>query len=422
MDIQEARAALMAVREISDLFVMVTMTYEKHGRTLNGTDPLSALITLQGLGADAVGCNCSSGPEAMLGMLAAMKPHAKVPLVAKPNAGLPQLVGETTVFDMDAAAFAAFGGRFAAAGVNLMGGCCGTTPAHIGALRQSLAAERPLAPVRRAVSAVSSARNTLFLDRSSPLFVVGGRLNAVDNEALRQGLLAGDMAAVRQSAREQEKEGALLLRVKAAAPGFDEKEALRKVLAQLSPTARLSVLIEASQPDTLEEMLRFYPGRALVRTTGGQEALAALLLVAAKYGAMPVLSCPVERGPTVGRSAVREAIDEARRHGFAKEDIVIDVSMAGAVLQPEVIWTGLGMILWCSENIGCRTLLDLTGIGQGLPERQWVQAALLAAAQASGLTLAVLDPAMKELMHIRAAGNLLDGKDRDADAWRARFG
>ena len=422
MDIQEARAALIAVREISDLFVMATMTYEKHGRTLNGTDPVSALITLQSLGADAVGCNCSAGPEAMLDMLAVMKPHATVPLVAKPNAGLPRLVGENTVFDMDADAFAAFGGRFAAAGVNLMGGCCGTTPAHIAALRRSLAGERPLAPVRRAVAAVSSARSSLFFDKGAPLLVAGGRLNAAESEALHEGLLAGEMTVVRQMAREQEKEGAALLRVKVASPGVDETEAFRKIIAQLSPTTRLSFLIEADRPEALEKALRSYPGRILVREAEGKEARTFLLSIAKRYGAIPVLSCPAEDGPTAGRSAIRAAIEEARRYGFTKEDIVIDVVAAGPVSRPDVLQTGLGLISWCEENIGCRTLLDLTGVGCGLPERQWLQAAVLATAQASGLGLAILDPALRELMHIRAAGNLLSGKDQDSTAWHARFG
>jgi 5-methyltetrahydrofolate--homocysteine methyltransferase len=182
LDIQEARAALIAVREISDLFTIVTMTYEKNGRTLNGTDPVTALVTLQELGADAVGCNCSAGPEAMLAMIAAMKPYAKVPLLAKPNAGLPQLIGEETVFDMDPEAFAAFGGSFAKSGVNLMGGCCGTTPDHIAALARSLAAAQPVAPVRRSLAAVSSARHAVILERGNPLAIVGGRLNAAENE------------------------------------------------------------------------------------------------------------------------------------------------------------------------------------------------------------------------------------------------
>ena len=244
MDIQEARAALIAVRELSDLFTIVTMTYEKHGRTLNGTDPVAALVTLQGLGADAVGCNCSLGPDAMLGMIAAMKPHARVPLVAKPNAGLPRLVGEETVFDLDAAAFAAFGGRFAAAGVNLMGGCCGTTPAHIGALRDALAAERPVAPVEGVGAAVSSARSAQILDRGKAPVIVGGRLSAADDEPLRQALSAGEMGPVRQTVREQEKEGASILRLKIGAPGLDEAETLGKLLEQLSPTTRTPFLID----------------------------------------------------------------------------------------------------------------------------------------------------------------------------------
>lgn len=422
MDIQEARAALIAVREVSDLFVMATMTYEKHGRTLNGTDPVSALITLQSLGADAVGCNCSAGPEAMLEMILRMKPHARVPLVAKPNAGLPHLVGEETVFDMDAEAFADFGGRFAAAGVNLMGGCCGTTPAHIAALRKNLAAERPVAPVHRPMAAVSSARNTVFLDTAGPLIVAGGRINAADDEAMHQGLVAGELTAVCQAAREQGKEGASLLMVKVASAGVDETETIPRVIVELSPTTRLPFLIEAGLPEALEKALRVYPGRALARLAGGWEEWTALLPIAVRYGAIPVLGCPAEAGPTVGRSMIRGAVKEAGAYGLTKDDIVIEVSAAGAIPPREVLRTALGLVAWCSESIGCRTLLDLTGLGSGLPERQWLQAAFLAAVQVSGLTVAILDPASKEMMHIRAGGNYLLGKDPEGAAWGARFG
>ncbi len=422
MDIQEARAALIAVRELSDRFTIVTMTYEKHGRTLNGTDPVAALVTLQGLGADAVGCNCSLGPDAMLGMIATMKPHARVPLVAKPNAGLPRLVGEETVFDLDAAAFAAFGGRFAAAGVNLLGGCCGTTPAHIGALRAALANERPIAPAEGVGAAVSSARSAQILDRGEPLIVIGGRLSAADDEPLRQALSAGEMGPVRQTVREQEKEGASILRVKIGAPGLEEPKTLGKLLEQLSPTTRIPILIDVARIDAVETILRRYPGCPLLGAAGGREAWAGLCLVARRYGSVPVLRCRPEDGPTVGRATIREIIAEARRNGFTREGIVIDVSAAGAMPQPDAVRTSLDLVSWCARSAGCRTLLDLTGLGRGLPERQWLQAAQLAAAQASGLTLAIVDPAFREVLHIQAAGNLLDGRDPDAAAWRARFG
>ncbi|MHB8770307.1 MAG: homocysteine S-methyltransferase family protein [Syntrophales bacterium] len=420
MDIQEARAALIAVRELTDRFTIVTMTYEGHGRTLNGTDPVTALVTLQGLGADAVGCNCSLGPEAMLGMIAALKPHARVPLVAKPNAGLPHLVGEETVFDADAAAFSAFGGRFAAAGVNLIGGCCGTTPDHIGALRATLAAERPIAPVSGAGAAVSSARGAQILNRGEGLVFVGGRLNPAEDETLRQALSAGEAGPIRQAFREQEKEGAAIIRLRAGVPGLDEPEILGKLLEQLSATSRTPLMIDCEGLDTGETVLRRYPGCPLL-AAGGQEAWAQVFSAARRYGAVPVLRCAPEEGPTVGRATIRALIAEARRYGFTREGIVVDITAPGPIPEAKTVRTALEMIRWCSDHAGCRTLLDLTGIGRGLPEPQWLQAALLATAQAAGLTLAVVDPALRELTNIRAAGDLLAGRDPDAAAWRSRF-
>jgi len=405
MDIQEARAALIAVREICDLFCMVTMTYEKHGRTLNGTDPLSALVTLQSLGADAVGCNCSAGPEGMIGLIAAMKPHATVPLVAKPNAGLPQLIDDVTVFDLDAAGFAGFGGALAAAGVNLMGGCCGTTPAHIRALRDSLTAEKPVAPFRRFVAAVSSARNTVVLEKERPLAVVGVRLNAAENEALHQGLLNEDLTPVRQAARSQEKEGAQLLLLKIGVAGLDEAKTTRRILETLAPTTRSSFLIDAERVETVERALRFYPGRLLVRVDGDEAS--GFLPVAAKYGALPLIRIAMPDGIPENRAAVRKAVADARSYGFAKEEIVLDCTPSAE--NPAALRGALGMISWCEQSLGCRTLLDITGIGKELPELPWLQASLLAAAQASGLTIVVIDTAVAEPMQIRAAGDRIRG-------------
>ena len=399
MDIQEARAALIAVRELSDLFCMVTLTYEKHGRTLNGTDPVSALVTLQSLGADAVGCNCSAGPEGMLGLISAMKPHATVPLVAKPNAGLPTLVGDATVFDLNAAGFAGFAGPLAAAGVNLMGGCCGTTPDHIRALRAALTVVKPVAPNRRAAAAASSARNALFLEEGRALAIAGSRLNAAENEDLRQGLLNGDVGPARQVARAQEKEGAQILLLRGGAADLDEAEVTRKILETLAPTTRSSFLIDAERVKSVGSALRFYPGRLLVRI-GGSDA-AAFLPVIAKYGAVPVIPCPVDGKP----EAIRKAVAEARGYGFTKEEIVIDCTPGE--WNPEALRAVPGMISWCTQKLRCRSLLDLTEIGKGLPEQRWLKAYLLAAVQAAGLTIAVADPASAELMQIRAAGDRL---------------
>jgi len=399
MDIQEARAALIAVREVCDLFCMVTMTYEKHGRTLNGTDPVSALVTLQSLGADAVGCNCSAGPEGMLGLIAAMRPHATVPLVAKPNAGLPTLVGEDTVFDMDAARFAGFAAPLAAAGVNLMGGCCGTTPAHIRALRDSLVDVKPVAPDRHAAPAASSARNAVILREGGPLAVIGGRLDAAGDETLREGLLAGDFGPIRQAVRAQEKEGAQMLLLKAGGAGLDETRVTRELLEQIAPTTRSTFLLVADKVETVAQALRFYPGRLLVGVDGADAA--SVLPVVAQYGAVPVLSIPAQGG----RAAIRRAAADARKHGFAREGMIIDCTPAQ--INPATLREAVAMIAWCEKSLRCRTLMNFTRVGQGLPEQPWLQAGLLAAAQAAGLTLAVIDPAVAEPMRIRAAGDWL---------------
>ena len=405
MDIQEARAALIAVREVCDHFCMVTMTYEKHGRTLNGTDPVSALTILQGLGADAVGCNCSTGPEGMIGLISTMKPHAAVPLVAKPNAGLPQLIDGATVFDLDAAGFAGFGGAFAAAGVNLMGGCCGTTPAHLRALRDSLASEKPVAPLSRSTAAVSSARHTVVLEKNGSLTLIGSRMDATVNRELHQGLLTQDLTQARQAARSQEKEGAQILLLKTGIAGLDESKAVRQTLEALSPTMRPPLLIAAEKIETVERALRFYPGRPMVRITGTQAAT--LLPMVAKYGAIPVLPMPTPDAIPANRAAVRQAVADARLHGFARGEIVIDCTPQA--LDPEAVRSSLGMISWCEQSLGCRTFLDLTGFGKDLPEPCWVQAFLLAAAQASGLTMALADPSVAETMKIRAAGDRFRG-------------
>jgi 5-methyltetrahydrofolate--homocysteine methyltransferase len=399
MDIQEARAALIAVREVCDLFCMVTMTYEKHGRTLNGTDPVSALVTLQSLGADAVGCNCSAGPEGMIGLIETMRPHAAVPLVAKPNAGLPVLVGEETLFDMDAARYAGFAVPLAAAGVSLMGGCCGTTPAHIRALRDALRDVRPVPADRHAAPAVSSARGAVPLSAGAPLVIAGGRLDGSGNEALRQSLAAGEMGTARQSVRAQEKEGARLLLLKTGATGSEEARITRNVLAQLAATTRSPFLLATGGPETLSEALRFYPGRPLVWVDGAEAA--SLLPVIGRFGALPAISVHAQGG----RAAVRRVVAEAGRQGFSRDRLILDCTPAS--LEPAALREAVALIGWGEGTLRCRTLLDLTRVGQGMPDQPWLQASLLAAAQAVGLTVALLDPAVAEPLRISAAGDRL---------------
>ena len=426
MDIQEARAALIAVREITDHFTMVTMTYETNGYTLSGTDPVTALITLQSLGADAVGCNCSTGPEAMVKFIAAMKPFATVPLVAKPNAGMPRLAGKTTVYDMNARDFASWGKKLAAAGVNLIGGCCGTTPGHIAALKKTSGRAPVIAPVRKSISAVSSARAFKIFDEGSPLLIIGERINPTGKKALQQELLDGKMNIVRQMAREQEAQGADLLDVNVGVHKIDEVDAMKRVISLLSTGTALPLVIDSPNMETVKEALRIYPGRALINSISGEtQKLKKLLPVAAKYGAMfillPVTDNEIPETAARRKDIVRDIFQAARRFGFSKDDVVVDGLVMTVAANPGAAKETLKTVAWCTDSFKCRTVLGLSNVSFGMPERKWMNTAFLAMAQAAGLTMAIANPANRELMNVKMAGDVFMQKDRDALSYIRHF-
>ncbi len=430
MDIQEARAALLAVKELTDAFTLVTMTYEKDGRTLNGTDAVSALITLQSLGADAVGCNCSAGPDAMLKLISAMKPYARVPLAAKPNAGLPKFVDGKTVFEMDPATFASFGKTFVADGVNLMGGCCGTTPQHIAALKQSIGSDRPYRPIGQSVAALSSARGHVLLDPKLPLIIVGERINPtgkkVLREALQQNLAKGEFSLIRDMARDQEREGAQLLDVNVGVPGIDETAAMRSVVGFLAKTTALPLVIDSPNMETIETALRLYPGRALINSISGEKAkLKKLLPIAAKYGAMfillPLTDKEVPELAATRKRIIRRILNAAKHHGFTPDDIVIDGLVMTVAANGGAALETLDTVEWCTNTLKMRTLLGLSNVSFGLPERKWINAAFLAMACAKGLTMAIANPSQEEFMHIKMAADALSLKDKNARRYVERF-
>jgi 5-methyltetrahydrofolate--homocysteine methyltransferase len=425
MDIQEARAALLAVREESDAFTIVTMTYESDGRTLGGTDPLTALVTLQSLGADAVGCNCSVGPEAMAEMIRAMKPYARVPLVAKPNAGLPRLVLGRTVFDMSPEAFAGAAATMAEAGGNLLGGCCGTTPDHIRALALAVGDRKPLAPLRRPPAVLSSARGCRVLG-DGPLLIVGERINPTGKKALQEELRVGRMETVRRMAREQEEAGADLLDVNVGVPDIDEAKTIREVIGSVVNVTPLPLVIDSARVETIEAALRLYPGRALINSISGErDKLERLLPVAARYGAMfillPLRGREVPETFAERREIVREVLRESRRWGFTREDVVVDALVMTAASRPAAPGETLKTVAWCARSLRCRTIVGLSNVSFGLPERRWINGAFLNMAQALGLTMAIANPAQEELMSLKLAGDVLLAKDRNASAYVRRF-
>lgn len=426
IDIQETRAALIAVKELTDTFTSVTMTYEPHGRTLNGTDPVAALITLQSLGADAVGCNCSTGPEEMLGIIEVMKPWAIVPLVAKPNAGMPELIEGMTCFTMGAEPFASFAPRFVEKGANLLGGCCGTTPDYIRRLKEEIAGMEPVLPVRTSISAVSSARSPVVLEGERPLAIVGERINPTGKKDLQEELRQGRMSLVRTMAKEQEQNGASLLDVNVGMAGIDQKEGMLAVLGTLSVASDLPLVIDSSDSSVIEAALRLYPGRALINSISGErEKMERLLPVAAKYGAMFIL-LPLAGGDLPKTAEERERIGEAvfekaKELGFTKDDIVVDGLVMAASSDLKAPLETLRTIEWADTVFKTNSIIGLSNVSFGMPERSWLNATFLAMAVARGLTMAIANPGVNEVMNSTVAADLLAGKDRDAAMYIEHF-
>ena len=426
IDIQEARAALIAVKEIKDIFTIVSMTYEKDGHTLGGTDPISALITLQSLGADAVGCNCSTGPEKMLEFIASMKPYATVPLLAKPNAGVPRLKGGKTVFDMDAKTFASYGRKLATAGANMIGGCCGTTPAHILKLAQATTKSKPKPPLRKSISALSSARSFLHFTDNQPLCIVGERINPTGKKALQQELAEGKMSIIRQMAQEQEKQGANLLDVNVGQPGIDEVKTIKNIIGLLATTTKLPLVVDSSRIETIEAALRIYPGRMLINSISGEkEKLDRLLPLTARYGAMFIL-LPLTGGDLPKTAQKRQAVinnifQKAKKFGFTKDDFVVDCLVMAVASDPIAAQETLKTLDWCTQTFKSKTILGLSNVSFGMPGRPWLNASFLAMAQYCGLTMAIANPGSVELMNVKKASDTLTAKDKSTLSFIEHF-
>ncbi|MDI9513703.1 MAG: dihydropteroate synthase [Clostridiaceae bacterium] len=421
LDIQETRAALIAIRELCDLPAMVTMTFEDGMRTLMGTDPVSALVTLQSLGADAVGCNCSSGPAEMVDILKAMKPYAKVPLIAKPNAGKPRLVDGNTVFNMDSDAFCSYAEALIGAGANALGGCCGTTPEYIKKLSETAGSFPAQKPVNTTFAMVSSNRQTLVIHRDKPLTIIGERLNPTGKKFLREALTQNNMDKVAQLAREQMEAGAGLLDVNAGVPGLDEKTVLVNMVQAVLDSVPLPLCLDSSSPEALEAALRIYPGRAVINSISGEEVkMEKILPLAAKYGAMFILlpiddkGVPVTAEERIG--VIKRVYDTAKSYGFSKEDILVDGVVMTVATGGQAAGETLKVLSWCTDN-GFNTVVGLSNVSFGLPARENINAAFLAMAVAYGLSSAILNPNSQQLMDIKRASDVLKARDSNASEY-----
>jgi len=426
IDIQEARAALLAVKELSNKFTIVTMTYEKNERTLGGTDPVTALITLQSLGADAVGCNCSAGPEQMLSLIKKMKSYATVPLVVKPNAGMPRLHQGKAYFDMNPFEFSSFTRKFVSSGVNILGGCCGTTPGHIKELKNKAYKLKPSKPLHKSISAVSSSRGNVLLSRRKTFALVGECINPTGKKDLANELRQGKLSLVRKLAKDQERQGSNLLDINAGVSGVDEAAVIENIIKLLAVNTNLPLVIDSANPKVIERALRIYPGRAVINSISGEkEKLKKLLSLASKYGAMfillPLQGKKLPKDFESRKKIIKYIFSKAKKEGFTNNDIVIDAMALAVSSFHRAAIEALKIISWVNKQLKCNTIIGLSNISFGMPKREILNATFLSLAKKKGLTMAIANPLVKKESISKKAEKFLLAKDKDAKEFLAYF-
>lgn len=420
MSMQEARAAVLAVREVCELPVMVTLTFKEDGVTFYGTDPKTAVTVLQSLGADAVGINCSSGPDTMLEMIEEMKEYANVPLIAKPNAGLPVCGPDgDTMYNMEAEEFAECMADLVRAGATIVGGCCGTTPEYISRMKE-LTQKLPVMTVpEKKRRVLCSERRTTELELDGRFLIVGERINPTGKKRLKEELLKGSMELVVDMALEQEGKGASILDINMGMNGIDEKEMMIKAVYEVSRSVSLPLCIDSSHVDIIEEALRIYPGRALINSISlEKEKCGRLLAIARKYGAMFILLPLSDKGLPENmeekKELIRTLIEKAEEQGLSREDIVVDGLVATIGANPEAARETLETIRYCREELHVATIVGLSNISFGLPDRPSLNTAFLTMAIQEGLTMAIANPSQELLMKAAFASDLLlDKKGAD---------
>ena len=376
---------------------------------------MTAVVVMQSLGADAVGMNCSTGPEAMLEPIAKMAEYAAIPLLAKPNAGMPELIDGQTVFNVEPEEFAEVGKKLVEEGAAIIGGCCGTTPEHIRALKEAVKGIPVKAPLQTKRRMLTSERKSVEITLDGRFMVIGERINPTGKKKLQAELKEGSLNLVRTMALEQEENGASILDINMGMNGIDEKEMMLRTIYEVTSTVDCPLCIDSSHVDIIEAALRIYPGRALINSISlEKEKFEKLLPIAKKYGAMFILLPLSDEGlpkdSAEKHGIIHTIMDEAVRIGMAKEDIIVDGLVATIGANPNAALECFETFSYCKNELELPTACGLSNISFGLPERTYVNTAFLTMAIANGLTMAIANPSQELLINAAFASDMLLNK------------
>ena len=422
-DLYELKAALLAAKENTRLPILASMSFEAGGRTFTGCTVESFAATARGLGADAVGINCSLGPKEIFPMakrLAEAVP-GNFPVFVKPNAGLPRADGSG--YDITPQLFALQMKPYRELHLFAAGGCCGTTPEFIKLLNGTFAGCTPGRPAHRMPSVLCTPVDTVTVDG---ITVVGERINPTGKKRFQQALREGDMNYVLEQAVSQAEAGAQVLDVNVGAPGVDEPVLMEQVVKALQSVTSLPLQLDSSNVEALARGLRVYNGKPIVNSTNGEpEKLAAILPLCKKYGAAIVGLAIDEKGiqpKAADRVAIARRITEAAlAAGIPREDIYIDCLTLTASAQQEDVLATVQALETCKKELGVRTVLGVSNISFGLPCRTYLNTTFLTMAMYAGLDLAIMNPSSEEMMAAVYAYNVLTNRDKQSTKYIERF-
>lgn len=415
-DSYETKAALLAAKENCDLPVFVSNAYGADGKLMTGASPQAMVALLEGMRADAIGVNCSLGPKALSGVVREYLKHASVPVLLKPNAGLPRAADGKTVYDVLPDEFATDVTGLLAEGVRLVGGCCGTTPAYIHALTQSAAQVKPVPLQPKHESCISSYSHAVYFGEQPVL--IGERINPTGKKAFKEALRAHDMDYLLREGVGQQEAGAHVLDVNVGLPEIDECVMLTEAVCGLQAIIDLPLQIDTSDPAAMEQALRRYNGKAMINSVcGKQESMDAVFPLAAKYGGLVVALTLDESGiPATAEARVQIAkriLREAEAYGIHRKDLIFDPLAMTISADPQAAAVTLEAVRRIRSELGCHTSLGVSNVSFGLPARDLVNSAYFALALESGLSAAIMNPYSAEMMKTYFAFRALRGMDEN---------
>lgn len=412
MSLAEARAAVIAIKETCDLPVMVSMTFGEDGKTLYGTSPECAAVVLESLGTEVVGVNCSTGPKEMVEVIEKMRQVSSIPILAKPNAGLPELEDGKTVYKMEKEEFVSYAKELTQAGANLLGGCCGTNPEFIAGLKEQVKNLSVPSWKDEKTPCLASERKIQPIDPDGPFLLIGERMNPTGKKALQAELREGSLKLLLSMASQQEEMGAKILDLNVGMNGIDEKATMLRAIEELGLVTNLPLCIDTSHIDIMEAALRAYPGRALINSVSlEKEKIEKALPLMKKYGAMfivlPLSDEGLPKSLEEKKSIILKIIEEAEKLGIPRSHMIVDGLVATIGAEPNAAMNTLETIRYCKEELGLLSMSGLSNISFGLPDRMKINSAFLAMAMERGMTLAIANPSSQMLMDAMYASALL---------------